>query len=114
MDTSAFVAHRIGRALGNPSLGEQVANAPFGRPLSLRIAWEEPSYWTNNMCRQSSLLQKYIFDEKKIVCFVLTALCFRRFACPNKSAHKLAIHFFPFNLAERSQRSACSILGDIL
>ena len=45
--------------------------------------------------RQSSL-QRHILDEKKIASFVIASLYFRRFACPNKSAHKFAIYVLSF------------------
>ena len=64
------------------------------------------------LCRQSSL-QRYIFDKKQIACNRMVALCFCRFACPNKSTHKFAINVLPFIFCQCSQRSACSILGDI-
>ena len=74
------------------------------------LEWD--GHYRNTVGRQSSF-QRYLL-EKKIACFFLASLRFRRFACPNKSAHKLAIHFFPFSFAERSQRSACSTFSNIL
>ena len=63
------------------------------------LEWD--GHYRNTVGRQSSS-QRYLL-EKKIACFFLASLRFRRFACPNKSAHKLAIHFFLFGLAECSQ-----------
>lgn len=65
------------------------------------VPLEWGGHYRNTVGRQSSS-RGGIF-EKKIACFFLATLRFRRFACPNKSAHKLAIHFFLFGLAECSQ-----------
>ena len=74
------------------------------------LEWD--GHYRNTVGRQSSF-QRYLLD-KKIACFFLASLCFRRFTGPNKGTHKFAIYIPSFSFAECSQRSACSILSDIL
>ena len=73
------------------------------------LEWD--GHYRNTVGRQSSF-QRYLL-EKKIACFFLAFLCFRRFTCPNKGTHKFAIHIPSFSLAECSQRSTCSTFSDI-
>ena len=74
------------------------------------LEWD--GHYRNTVGRQSSF-QRYLL-EKKIACFFLASLCFRRFTRPNKGTHKFAIHILPFSLAESCQGSACSTVSDIL
>jgi hypothetical protein len=102
--------------------------AVVGSRKDFKVKWSKAHVGTQKACvNDTSILHGAIVpcadnlfcgedvptEKKKIACYLLSLLCFPRFACPNKSVHKLAIYFLPFILADRSQRSARSNLSDI-